>query len=222
MNHLPQHPYPAPGQMPEPRTTGTWLRDHGPRIAPGLTTTTVLILARVWNANGAEHSIGNAILMGALSLGSAAAGYVSANGRHGHEIITATAFTGSGALALAGVAAYSDGLPLPLLLWVLATAAVYALAARHWREDKRDALAHDRTYALRSLERGTDLQIAAVDAQARIEVAREATAYATQLTAAILERHAISPGTIDTGQILASAGVPLPQLAPTVDTSRAA
>ncbi|MFJ9772681.1 hypothetical protein ACIRVF_15785 [Kitasatospora sp. NPDC101157] len=219
MNPMPQYA-PVPGQMPAPRTAGTWLRDNGPRLAPGLTTTTVLILARVWNANGAEHSIGNAILMGALSLGSAAAGYVSATSEHGHEIITATAFTGTGAFALAGVAAYSDELPLPLLLWVLATAAVYALAARYWREDKRETTAFERTYALRSLERGTDLQIAAVDAQARIEVAREATAYAAQLTAAILERHNLGPATIDTGKILASAAVP--RIAPAHDTPRAA
>lgn len=44
-----------------------WLALITPKAAPALATSTVLILARIWNANGAEHSIGNAVLMTVLS-----------------------------------------------------------------------------------------------------------------------------------------------------------
>jgi hypothetical protein len=202
----------APGQLPLPRTLRAQLRDLAPRLAPAITTTTVLALARIWNANGAEHSVGDAVLMTALSLGCAAAGVVSANGEHSDSLITAVGFTASGALALAGVAGYSAGLSLPLLLWVLATAGVYALAVRNWRQDKREATAAATTYALRSMERGTDLQIAAIGAQARIEVAREATAYAHQLAESILARQALDPATFTSAAEILQANAPVPAL----------
>jgi hypothetical protein len=34
-----------------------WLADAAPKAAPVIATSTVLILARLWNAHGAEHSI---------------------------------------------------------------------------------------------------------------------------------------------------------------------
>ena len=115
-----------------------WLALAAPKAAPALATSTVLILARIWNANGAEHSVGNAALMTALALGAAAAGAFACVGRAGDRVIAGTAFATSGGLALAGVAGYADGLSLPLLLWALATAVAYGLAARHWRTDRRD------------------------------------------------------------------------------------
>src|SRR5262245_56759713 len=113
--------------MYEPIVARHWLAAVAPKAAPALTTTTVLALARIWNANGAEHSIGNALLMTVLSAGAATAGACASVGHAGDSTIAGTAFAASGALAFAGVAGYTDGLPLPLLLWTLATAGAYGL-----------------------------------------------------------------------------------------------
>ena len=48
-----------------------WLADAVPKTAPVIATSTVLALARLWNEHGAQHSIGDATLMGALSVGAA-------------------------------------------------------------------------------------------------------------------------------------------------------
>jgi hypothetical protein len=122
--------------MNEPIVARHWLAIVAPKAAPAIATTTVLALARIWNANGAEHSVGNAALMTVLSAGAAAAG-VAAGNSTGDSVLAGTAFAASGALAFAGVAGYADGLPLPLLLWSLATAGAYALAARYWRTTDR-------------------------------------------------------------------------------------
>lgn len=184
-----------PGQAPAPRTLGEWLWDTTPRLAPGITTTTVLALARIWNAEGANHSIGDAALMGALSLGAAAAGWISAKHLNGDSLITATAWTASGACAIVGVLGYTSSLALAALMWVLVTGGIYALAARNWREDKRAALAGQRRYELRHMERRHDLAIAETRAQADIRVAEENVNYANALADAIAARQLLDPTT---------------------------
>ncbi|MEV5879191.1 hypothetical protein AB0L75_34215 [Streptomyces sp. NPDC052101] len=170
-----------------------WLAIIAPKAAPALATSTVLILARIWNANGAEHSIGNAVLMTALSLAAAAAGVCASIGRAGDSVIAGTAFAASGGLALAGVAGYADGLSLPLLLWVLATAIAYGLAARYWRTDRRERIAHDRHTSARREEHAHIERVEALRAGAQIEVARTGAAYAEQLAQALITRAAL-PG----------------------------
>lgn len=130
--------------MNDPITYRHWAIDLAPKAAPALATTTVLILGRMWNANGAEHSVGNAALMVVLATGAATAGAFASGGRSGDSVIAGTAFAASGGLALAGVAGYADGLSLPVLLWALATAVAYGLAARYWRTDRRETVAHQR------------------------------------------------------------------------------
>ncbi|MFC9317422.1 hypothetical protein ACFTWR_24020 [Streptomyces nigra] len=170
-----------------------WLAIIAPKAAPALATSTVLILARIWNANGAEHSIGNAVLMTALSLGAAAAGVCASIGRSGDGVLAGTAFAASGGLALAGVAGYADGLSLPLLLWALATAIAYGLAARYWRTDRREHVAHERQTNTRREEHAHIERVEALRAGAQIEVARTGAAYAEQLAAALITRAAL-PG----------------------------
>lgn len=170
-----------------------WLAIIAPKAAPALATSTVLILARIWNANGAEHSIGNAVLMTALSLAAAAAGVCASIGQAGDSVIAGTAFAASGGLALAGVAGYADGLSLPLLLWVLATAIAYGLAARYWRTDRRECIAHERQTSARREEQAHIERVEALRAGAQIEVARTGAAYAEQLAQALITR-AILPG----------------------------
>ncbi|MFI5803077.1 hypothetical protein [Streptomyces sp. NPDC051561] len=191
--------------MNEPIVARHWLTLAAPKAAPALATSTVLILGRIWNANGAEHSTGNAVLMVVLAAGAATAGAFASAGRTGDSVIAGTAFAVSGGCVLAGVAGYADGLPLPLLLWVLATAAAYGIAARYWRTDRRDTLAHDRHTSVRREEHGHIERVEALRAGAQIEVARSGAAYAEQLAIALLTR-ATLPG-FDP-QALASGGLP--------------
>ncbi|RXS83781.1 hypothetical protein EST92_13015 [Streptomyces sp. TM32] len=179
--------------MNQQLTSRHWIAAAAPKAAPAIATSTVLILARIWNANGAEHSVGDAVLMTALSLGAAVAGALASVGHAGDGVIAGTAFATSGALALAGVAGYADGLSLPLLLWALSTAAAYGLAARHWRTDRREAAAHDRHIGERREEYAHVERVEAMRAGAQIEVAREGAAYATALAQAITARSAL-PG----------------------------
>ncbi|WP_328553409.1 hypothetical protein [Streptomyces sp. NBC_00358] len=170
-----------------------WLAIIAPKATPAIATSTVLILARIWNANGAEHSIGNAVLMTALSLAAAAAGMCASIGQAGDPVIAGTAFAASGGLALAGVAGYADGLSLPLLLWVLATAVAYGLAARYWRTDRRELIAYERQTSARLEEHAHTERVEALRAGAQIEVARTGAAYAEQLAQALITR-AVLPG----------------------------
>ncbi|MBA2945104.1 hypothetical protein [Streptomyces himalayensis] len=185
-----------------------WVAAALPKAAPAIATSTVLILARIWNANGAEHSVGNAALMTVLSAGAAAAGVVAGNAT-GDSVLTGTAFAASGALAFAGVAGYSDGLPLPLLLWSLATAGAYALAARYWRHDRRETVAFERETSERREEYAHIERVETLRATTQIEVARTGAAYAEQLAQALVTR-ATLPG-FDP-KALEAAGLPeLPQ-----------
>jgi hypothetical protein len=180
--------------MNEPLVQHHWVALAAPKVAPAVATSTVLILGRIWNANGAEHSVGNAALMVVLAAGAATAGAFAAAGRGGGDgVLAATAFATSGGLALAGVAGYADGLSLPLLLWVLATAVAYGIAARYWRTDRRDTVAYDRQTTIRREEHAHTERVEALRAGARIEVAREGAAYATALAQALIHREAL-PG----------------------------
>ncbi|WP_314414186.1 hypothetical protein [Streptomyces sp. DSM 40484] len=182
-----------------------WLALIAPKALPALATSTVLILARIWNANGAEHSVGNAVLMTALSLAAAAAGACASVGRAGDPVIAGTAFAASGGLALAGVAGYADGMSLPLLLWVLATAVAYGLAARYWRQDRRTRVAFERHVGERREERAHIERVETIRGTTQVEVARTGAAYAEQLAAALTAR-AMLPG-FDP-QALETAGLP--------------
>ncbi|MFJ3101797.1 hypothetical protein [Streptomyces sp. NPDC086835] len=199
--------------MNEPIVARSTLAHVTPKAAPAFATSTVLILGRIWNANGAEHSVGNAALMVVLATGAAAAGAFASAGRRGDSVIAGTAFAASGGLALAGVAGYADGWSLPILLWALATAVAYGLAARHWRTDHRDTVAYERNTIERRETHAHTERVEALRAGAQIEVAREGAAYATALAQALTARAAL-PG-FDPIE-LTRAG--LPEL-PTIDTT---
>ncbi|GAA3010843.1 hypothetical protein [Streptomyces fulvorobeus] len=201
--------------MNEPLIQRHWAALVTPKVAPAIATSTVLILGRIWNANGAEHSTGNAALMVVLAAGAATAGAFAAAGRGGGDgVLAGTAFATSGTLALAGVAGYTDGLPLPILLWAVATAVVYGLAARYWRTDRRDTAAFERQTTIRREEHGHVERVEALRAGAQIEVARSGAAYAEQLATALITRAAL-PGF--NPQALTEAG--LPEL-PATDTPK--
>ncbi|MFD9631679.1 hypothetical protein [Streptomyces violascens] len=196
--------------MNDPQLARHWLALAAPKAAPAVATSTVLILARVWNANGAEHSAGSAALMTVLAGGAAAAG--ASLTRTGDSVLGATGYAVSGAFAFTGVAAYADGLPLPLLLWVLATTIAYGFTARHWRTDRRDALAHDRHMSEQRTEHAHVERVEALRAGAQIESARAGAAYAESLATALITR-ATLPGY--DARAIEAAG--LPQLSATDD-----
>lgn len=180
--------------MNEPPVQRHWLAHAAPKVAPVVATSTVLILGRIWNANGAEHSTGNAALMVALTAGTAAAGAFAAAGRSGGDgVLAGTAFATSGSLALAGIAGYADGWSLPVLLWAVATAVAYGIAARHWRTDRRDTIAYERGTAVRQTEHAHAEHVEALRAGAQIESARAGAAYAEQLATALITRASL-PG----------------------------
>lgn len=196
-------------------TTRHGLSAAAPKAAPVVATSTVLVLARIWNSNGAEHSFGSAWLMGALAAAAAAAGAVSALGYSSDPTITGAAFGASGALALAGVAAYSDGWSLPLLLWAIATVIAYALAHRHWRVDRRETTTYERCLIEKREDHAHVERVEAMRGQAQITVAREQHAYAASLAAAITARASL-PG-FDSSA-LTQAGLPeLPSACSTED-----
>ncbi|MFJ5922548.1 hypothetical protein ACIQF6_08035 [Kitasatospora sp. NPDC092948] len=131
--------------------------------------------------------------MAALALGSGAAGITAIRGEHGDATTGAMALTASGSLALAGVAAYSDGLALPLLLWSVATTLAYVLAAKYWRHDRREETANQHHMVQRAAEHRHTETVELIRARTQTEVAREATAYAAALAEAMTARAAL-PG----------------------------
>ena len=175
------------------RSTGRTLADLTPKALPALATSTVLALARIWSANGAHHSVGDAALITTLAIGSALAGTFSAAGRNGDTTTSTIAYTAAGSLALAGVAAYATGWALPLLLWSVATVLAYVLSARHWRTDRREALAFERTTTVRHEDYRHVETVEAMRARAQIEVAQHAAAYGLALEQALAARAAL-PG----------------------------
>ncbi|MFE3901334.1 hypothetical protein ACFXPY_13530 [Streptomyces sp. NPDC059153] len=180
--------------MNEPLVQRHWTAIAAPKVAPAVATSTVLILGRIWNANGAEHSVGNAALVVVLAAGAATAGAFAAAGQGGGDgVLAGTAFATSGSLALAGVAGYSDGLSLPILLWAVATAVAYGLAARYWRTDRRDTVAFERQITVRREEHEHAERLGLLRSRTLIEVARESTAYADALAQALTAR-ATLPG----------------------------
>jgi hypothetical protein len=194
---------PPPGNSPIVQRH--WLTDAAPKAAPVIATSTVLILARLWNANGAQHSIGDATIMGALAVGAAFVGSKLATGEHGEHVAAAIGFTTAGTMAFAGLAAYSDGLPLPLLLWAVATVMSYVLVFRQTRTERREATAYERaTIDRRETQRHVET-IEVIRARAQVETAREGAAYANALAAALTARAAL-PGFDPTA--LTTAGLP--------------
>ncbi|MFD9486970.1 hypothetical protein ACFWBX_23965 [Streptomyces sp. NPDC059991] len=179
--------------MNEPIVARHWLALAAPKAAPAVATSTVLILGRIWNANGAEHSVGNAALMVVLAAASGAAGVFASTGWAGDSVIAGTAFATAGGLALAGVSGYADGWSLPLLLWALTTAVTYGLAARYWRTDRRESVAYERQSADRREDHAHIERVEALRAGAQIESARAGAAYAESLATALITR-ATLPG----------------------------
>lgn len=154
------------------------------RALPAISTTSVLILGRYWHAHGAAHSIGDAILAGALTVGCAVGAAVSDD-----PTTTALALGLAGGCAAAGVMAYSGEMALPLLVWTLATTAAYALARRTWRAERHGEIEHDRRMEADRARYDHELQVEAVRAHAlelQAQYTVTAEAYRARALAAVI------------------------------------
>ncbi|WP_053651983.1 hypothetical protein [Streptomyces sp. XY431] len=197
----------VPAQPPQIMSAGAYLASrYGGRIVPALSTSTALILARIWHTQGAAGSYGDAALMIALAAGSTLHGIISASKQNGHEVITAVAFAASGAFALVGVAAYTASWALAAIVWLVATVLVYSVSARHWRAASEHAEQRYHELQLTQVNRLADVQIAQVER----DTTAQALAYGLALQAAIEQRQALDPRTF---QLQAVAAAGLPQLA---------
>ncbi|GAA1377173.1 hypothetical protein ACFPK5_00415 [Streptomyces beijiangensis] len=184
-------------------TGASLLIAYSGRLVPILTTTTALALARLWNEQGAAHSVGNMVLIVALSAGAFAAACVSAIHRNSDPVTTAVAFTASGAFAVIGPAAYTESWALSALLWLVATVLVYVTSSRHWRAARQARETREHELALARLTSATTVATAVIgrDAQA------QALAYSLTLARAVEQRIQLDPHTYDP-VTLTKAGLP--------------
>ncbi|MCX4554598.1 hypothetical protein [Streptomyces sp. NBC_01500] len=193
-----------PAPAPQPQYDGlTLLIAYSGRIVPVITTSTALILARIWHEQGAANSVGDMALMIALAAGSFAAACVSAAHRNSDAVTTAVAFTASGAFAIIGPAAYTESWALSMLLWLVATVLVYVVSSRHWRAARQLRETRDHELALARLDSATTVATAVIDRDAKAQ----ALAYGLTLAAAVEHRAQLDPITYDPAA-LTKAGLP--------------
>jgi hypothetical protein len=211
-DHLPawysQH---LPAAAPQPQYDGlTLLIAYSGRIVPVITTSTALILARIWHEQGAANSVGDMALMIALAAGSFAAACVSASHRNSDAVTTAVAFTASGAFAVIGPAAYTESWALSMLLWLVATVLVYVVSSRHWRNARQLREARDHELALARLDSATTVATAVIDRDTKAQ----ALAYGLTLARAVEQRIQLDPTTYDPAALMK---VGLPELSGHID-----
>lgn len=163
------------------------------RALPAAATTGVLVLGRYWHLHGAAHSVGDAVLLGSLAVGSAVCSVMVGDGR---GRTSATALGVAGGLAAAAIAGYAASVALPLVVWAVATTAAYSLARRHWRADDRAERAHRRQVEMQRSEHDHQLQIEALRTHAAEITGRyqvEAAAWQGRALAETLTRVQITP-----------------------------
>lgn len=214
-------PY-VPGVEPLPpvKSAARVLWEHFGRIAPGLVTTAATALAWGWHEQLPDGSAQPLWICGLLAALAGAAGTISAAKRHGDKEITSLAFAAGGTLALLGIAAWTPIWPLRALLWLLGTAAVYAVCAPLWRTDRRQerdrqherqmaGATHRNDQALALIERDTRIGEAVL--QHHTEVARvEAISKSVQALVEASEARgsrAVAPGDeLNVAALLTAAG----------------
>lgn len=163
----------VPGVEPlPPMGTARVFWEHFGRIAPGLVTTAATLLAWGWHEQLPDGSTQPLWVSGLLTVLAAAAGTVSAAKPHGDGDTTRVSFAAGGALALLGIAAWTPIWSLRVLLWLVATAAVYAVCAPLWRGDRRREREQRHERAMAETEGRTRVALAVVEGQARVAEAK--------------------------------------------------
>ncbi|MEU3084077.1 hypothetical protein ABZ697_27660 [Streptomyces albidoflavus] len=197
---------------------------HFGRLAPGLVTTTAAALAWLWHEQLPDGSAQPLWISGSLAALAAAAGTVSAAKQHGEAQTTRFAYAAGGTLALLGVAAWTPHSALRALLWLVSTAAVYAVCAPWWRDDRHRERDHHHARLMAESAARAQVTAALIESQTRVteaawahhaEVARvEAISRTTDALVAASEARgtrAIAPGDeLDVAALLKAAGHPAP------------
>ncbi|MFE7268174.1 hypothetical protein ACFU9B_40255 [Streptomyces sp. NPDC057592] len=158
--------------LPPVHSAARLLWEHFGRLAPGLVTTAATGLAWAWHDHLPEGSTEPLWITGALAALAAAAGTVSAAKQHGDSDITRFAFAGGGALALLGITAWTPDWPLRALMWLLGTAAIYAVAAPLWRGDRRLEREQRHERVMEETKGRNEHILAAIEGQARVTEAQ--------------------------------------------------
>lgn len=205
---------PAAGALARP----SWIRRAAGYAAPAVLPTAVLLAARWWSVEGAEHSIGDGILSGAAAGGALLVGWISANNSDHLSRGAAVGFSLAGTAAAAGIVAYSGGLALPALLWVMSSGLALKLASlaraaeqRHQRrlaekEEQRRAENERRDRAAAAWHERRQLAAAARHEQAIQQAALESR---TTVTVEALRAY----GTVSAAELDAAARVAVAELA---------
>ncbi|MEV5348963.1 hypothetical protein [Streptomyces achromogenes] len=159
---------PSVEPLPPVKSAARVLWEHLGRIAPGLVTTAATALAWGWHEQLPDGSAQPLWISGTLAALAAAAGTVSAAKQHGEAETTRMAFAAGGTLALLGVAAWTPLWSLRALLWLVSTAAVYAVCAPLWRGDRRLEREQHHERVMAETEGRTQVALALVEGQTRI------------------------------------------------------
>ncbi|MEU5610526.1 hypothetical protein AB0H03_17625 [Streptomyces sparsogenes] len=154
--------------LPPVKSAARVLWEHFGRVAPGLVTTAATALAWGWHDQLPDGSTQPLWISGLLAALAAAAGTVSATKQHGEAQTTRIAFAAGGTLALLGVAAWTPIWSLRALLWLVGTAAVYAVCAPLWRGDRRLEREQRHERAMAETEGRIQVALAVVEGQTRV------------------------------------------------------
>ena len=186
-----QHPYQQFEPLAPPAPSPVAGASPFVKALPGIVSTAACALGYVWHHQGAAHSIGDAAIIGAFGIASLWAGH-RLSGTAAQFIPPAgiAAAYGLGA-GLAGVAVigYASAPVAGLIAWLAGMTVAYALAATGWtkRAEKREVRAHERDLAL--IRENAATQRTQIDADARVDVAKElAAAWAAEQAASAAER----------------------------------
>ncbi|MFF4607791.1 hypothetical protein ACFY12_34260 [Streptomyces sp. NPDC001339] len=154
--------------LPPVKSAARVLWEHFGRIAPGLVTTAATALAWGWHEQLPDGSTQPLWICGLLTLLAGAAGTISAAKPNGDKETTSIAFAAGGVSVLLGITAWTSIWPLRTLMWLLGTAAVYAVCAPLWRGDRRleREMCHER--ALLETQSRTEVAVALVEGRTRI------------------------------------------------------
>jgi len=194
----PAAPVPLPGYLPGPTPTEPAPRASAfrkaDRLAPLGLSTPLTVLGRLWHMHGAAHSIGDATLLGGLSMAAAVVGCVAAGGRSSSPVITGSVLSLSGGLAAAAVAGYATSIWLPMIAWAFGTLTAYGITWHGWRgeakrqaeaagERENKALEYGSAERIELIRAHRDVRVAEINAHRDIRVAELGAARAESFEA---------------------------------------
>ncbi|MCX4462416.1 hypothetical protein OOK58_59090 [Streptomyces sp. NBC_01728] len=159
---------PGVAPLPPVKSAARVLWEHFGRIAPGLVTTAATALAWGWHEQLPDGSTQPLWIGGLLALLAGAAGTISAAKQNGGKQTTTIAFAGGGIAILLGLTAWTPDSALRALMWLVGTAAVYAVCAPLWRSDRRLEREQRHEQVMTETKGRGKLAVALVEGQTRV------------------------------------------------------